>query len=78
MTRLQMGFQVRIAMNIPFVMHWMVASKYKYDETCECFTNEIDEIMSNTKFQIQFDSGPKDNNTKEFLDRPFIPNEITK
>ncbi len=42
------------------------------------FTNEIDEIVSNTKFQIQFDSGPKDDGIKEFLDKPFIPNEVTK
>jgi len=42
------------------------------------FTNEIDEIVNNTRFQIQFDNGPKDDGIKEFLDRPFIPNEVTK
>jgi len=41
-------------------------------------TNEIDEIVSNTKFQIQFDSGPKDDGPKEFLNKSFIPNEVTK
>jgi hypothetical protein len=42
------------------------------------FANEIDEIVSNTKFQIQIDSGPEDDGIKEFFDRPFIPNEVTK
>ncbi len=42
------------------------------------FTNEIDDIVSNTKSQIQFDSGLKDYGIKEFLERPFIPNEVTK
>jgi hypothetical protein len=41
-------------------------------------TNEIDEIVNNSKSQIQFDSGPKDDSTKEFLDRPFIANEVRK
>jgi hypothetical protein len=42
------------------------------------FTNEIDEIVSKTKFQIQFDSGLKDVGIQEFLDTTFIPNEVTK
>ncbi len=46
-------------------------------------TNEIDEIVNNSKSQIQFDSGPKDDGTKddgtkEFLDKPFIANEVRK
>jgi hypothetical protein len=42
------------------------------------FANEIDEIVGNPKFQIDLDRGSKDDASKEPLDRPIIPNEVTK
>jgi hypothetical protein len=40
--------------------------------------NEIDKIVGNPKFQINLDSGSKDDVSKEPLDRPITANEVTK
>jgi hypothetical protein len=42
------------------------------------FTHEIDEIVGSPKFQINLDNGFKDDACKEALDRPIIPDEVTK
>jgi len=42
------------------------------------FANEIDEIMSSPKFQINLDSVFKVDNSKEALDRPITLDEVTK
>jgi hypothetical protein len=36
------------------------------------------EIVGNPKFQIDLDSGSKGDASKEPLDRPITPNEVTK
>jgi hypothetical protein len=40
--------------------------------------NEIDEIMGSPTFKIDIDSGFKNDANKEPLDRPIIPDEVTK
>ncbi len=40
------------------------------------FINEIDEIVSNSKFQTKFDRSFKDDGNKEPLDEPLTPNEV--
>jgi hypothetical protein len=40
--------------------------------------NEIDEIVGSPKFQINLDSGFKDDACKEVLDRPITLDEVTK
>ncbi len=42
------------------------------------FANEIDEIVGNPKFQIDLNSGSKDDVSKEPLDRLIILDEVTK
>jgi hypothetical protein len=41
-------------------------------------TTEIDEIVGSPKFQIDLDSGSKDDASKEPLDRPITPDEVIK
>jgi hypothetical protein len=40
------------------------------------FINEIDEILSNSKFQTKFDRSFKDDGNKEPLNKPLTPNEV--
>jgi hypothetical protein len=42
------------------------------------FANEIDKIMGNPKFQINLDSGLKDDVSKKPLERPITLDEFTK
>jgi len=42
------------------------------------FANEIDKIMGNPKFQINLDSGFKDDVSKKSLKRPITLDEVTK
>ncbi len=54
-----------------------MTSKWKCDETCECFfVNEIDEIVGSPIFQIEFDSGFKDDDSKEPLNKPLTLEEV--
>jgi hypothetical protein len=40
--------------------------------------NAIDGIMGNPYFQIDFDNDSKDDASKEPLNKPITPNEVTK
>jgi hypothetical protein len=40
--------------------------------------NEIDEIMGSPSFQIEFDSGLKDDDSKEPLNKPLTLDEVLK
>lgn len=72
-----MGPQVMIAMNVSFMMHWIVDGfKAKmWWNMWMLFTNGIDEIVCGLKFQTKLDNGFKDDN-EEPLDKPFTPHDF--
>jgi hypothetical protein len=38
----------------------------------------VNEIVGSPNFQIDFDNGSKDDDNKKPLNKPIIPNEVTK
>ncbi len=41
-------------------------------------TNEIEKIISNREFQVDFDNASKDEGSKEAMEKPFTLDEIKK